>query len=112
MQKFASKSKVSKNQFQSLLGSLLYIAKCVTPARFFLNRMLQLLRDHTSKSDILLSSEFYRDLNWFNTFLVQYNGVTFFDYRKPDYIVYLDACLTGFGAAFANKIYALPIPLG
>ena len=26
--------------------------------------------------------------------------------------MYLDACLTGFGAAFANKVYALTIPLG
>ena len=74
--------------------------------------MLQLQRDNTSRSLILLSHEFYRDLNWFNTFLVQYNGVTFFDYKKPDHTVYLDACLTGFGAAFANKIYTLPIPLG
>ena len=110
--KFASKSKVTKNQFQSLLGSLLYITKCVKPARFFLNRMLQLLRDHTSKSIILLNRAFHRDLNWFNTFLLQFNGITFFDYKEPDHIVYLDACLTGFGAAFANKVYALPIPLG
>ena len=29
---------------QSLLGSLLYITKCVMPARFFLTRMLALLR--------------------------------------------------------------------
>ena len=30
----------SKNQLQSLLGSLLYISKCVKYSRFFLNRML------------------------------------------------------------------------
>ena len=110
--KFAGKVKVTKNQLQSLLGSLLYITKCVKPARFFLNRMLQLLRDHTSKSIIPLNRAFHRDLNWFNTFLLQFNGVTFFDYKEPDHIVYLDACLTDFGAAFANKVYALPIPLG
>ena len=110
--KFASKVKVTKNQLQSLLGSPLYITKCVKPARFFLNRMLQLLRQHTSKSTIFLNSAFHRDLNWFNTFLLQFNGVTFFDYKQPDHTVYLDACLTGFGAAFANNIYALSIPLG
>ena len=33
----------SKRDLQSLLGSLLYITKCVKPARSFLNRMLQLL---------------------------------------------------------------------
>ena len=65
---FVFKSKVTKNQFQSLLGSLLYITKCVQPARFFLNRMLQLLRDNTTKSVITLDEKFYKDLNWFNTF--------------------------------------------
>ena len=74
--------------------------------------MLQLLRDHTCRSVIILTNDFYRDLNWFNTFLVQFNGTTFFDYKKPDHTIYLDACLTGCGAAFANMIYALPIPLG
>ena len=74
--------------------------------------MLQLLRDHTSKSIILLNRAFHRDPNWFNTFLLQFNGVIFFDYKEPDHIVYLDACLTSFGAAFGNKVYALPIPLG
>ena len=109
--KFASKVKVTKNQLQSLLGSLLYITKCIKPARFFLNRMLQLLREHTSKSTIFLNHAFHRDLNWFNIFLLQFNGVTFFDYKEPDHTVYLDACLTGFGAAFTNKVYALTIPL-
>ena len=35
----------SKRQPQSLLGSLLYICKCVKPAGVFLNHMLTLLRD-------------------------------------------------------------------
>ena len=109
---FASRKKATKNQFQSLLGSLLYITKCVKPARFFLNRMLQLLRDHTHRSVITLTHDFCRDLNWFNTLLVQFNGTTFFDHKKPDHTIYLDACLTGCGAAFANQIYALHIPLG
>ena len=36
-----TKTYCSKNQLQSLLGSLLYITKCVKPARIFLNRILQ-----------------------------------------------------------------------
>ena len=109
--KFASKSKVTKNQFQSLLGSLLYVTKCIKPACFFLNRMLQLLRDNTYKSHIHLNQFFQRDLNWFNTFLHQYNGITFYDHQKPHHTIYLDACLTGFGGCFANMVYVLPIPL-
>ena len=108
---FASKSKVTKNQLQSLLGSLLYITKCIKLARLFLNRMLQLLRDNTSESHINLNQSFHRDLNWFNTFLWQYNGITFYDHQKPHHTVYLDACLTGFGVCFASMVYVLPIPL-
>ena len=36
----------SKKQVQSLLGSLLYITKCVRHSRLFLNRLLQNLRDY------------------------------------------------------------------
>ena len=32
---WSSKKFCTKTQFQSLLGSLLYITKCVRPARFF-----------------------------------------------------------------------------
>ena len=39
----------TKNELQSLLGLLLYITKCVKMTRFFLNRMLQLLRDNSHK---------------------------------------------------------------
>ena len=39
---WSDKRMVNKSDLQSLLGLLLYITKCVKPARFFLNRMLQL----------------------------------------------------------------------
>ena len=38
-QRWSDKRNCTKNQLQSLLGSLLYITKCVHPARYFLNRM-------------------------------------------------------------------------
>ena len=65
---YVSNKKVTKNQFQSLLGSILYITKYVKQVRFFLNRMLQLLRDSIDRNSISLDGNFYRDLNWFNTF--------------------------------------------
>ena len=39
---WSDKRVVNQNELQPLLGLLLYIAKCVKPARYFLNRMLQL----------------------------------------------------------------------
>ena len=106
------KSKVTctKNQLQSLLGSLLYISKCVKPARFFLNRMLQFLRDNNSKKMFKLHDDFYKDLNWFLVFLQSYNGVTFYDNKPPAQQVFLDASLTGLGGTFAGMVYALSLP--
>ena len=104
------KKVVTKQQYQSLLGSLLYITKCIKPARIFLNRMLQVLRAHHNSHRFTLQSEFFQDLCWFNTFLDQYNGVTYFDNRTPQYVVHLDASLSGMGATFANMVYTLPIP--
>ena len=44
----------TKQELQSLLGTLLYITKCVKPARYFLNRMLQPLRDSYNQENIFL----------------------------------------------------------
>ena len=95
------KTNCTKKQLQSLLGSLLHITKCIKPARFFLNRMLQVLRESHDVPYITLSPQFYLDLNWFNIFLKQYNGVTFFDSKPVDFQVYLDASLLGLGVYLA-----------
>ena len=100
----------SKRQSQSLLGSLLFISKCVKPARVFLNRMLQFLRLMGTQKIVTLSAEFFRDLNWFCTFLKQFNGVVYYDPRPIQAELHLDACLTGMGGIFENQCYALPIP--
>ena len=42
-EQWSDKRDCTKNQLQSLLGLLLYVSKCVKPARYFLNRMLQFL---------------------------------------------------------------------
>ena len=110
-QEYVSKHKVTKRQYQSLLGSLLYITKCVKPARFFLNRMLMLLRKNVHTNFIKLDTEFHRDLKWFNTFLSQYNGITFYDNAPTQATVFLDASLQGLGGVFEDMVYTLPLPL-
>ena len=102
----------TKNQLQSLLALLLYVSKCVKPARYFLNRMLQLLRDNFDKNRIKVTPEFTKDLTWFQTFLISYNGVTFYDIRPLQPQIHLDACLTGLGGVFNNMVYSIPVPKG
>ena len=94
---WVSKTYCSKRQLQSLLGTLLYISKCVKPARFFLNRMLALLRHNHYVGKILLNQPFFQDLSWFNTFLCNFNGTTYYDKKFPNAQVHLDACLSGLG---------------
>ena len=54
-----SKKTATKTEYQSLLGSLLYITKCVRPARQFLNRMLDLFRQNYDSKRIFLTPEFF-----------------------------------------------------
>ena len=103
------KKSCTRTQLQTLLGSLLYITKCVAPARSFLNRMLQVLRYNSQVSPVRLTPAFHQDLNWFLTFLHQYNGVTYFHHKKVDFEVHLDASFSGFGAKFGPIVYALPL---
>ena len=91
----------SKNQLQSLLGSLLYVSKCVKYSRFFLNRLLQ--RNNHNKRSITLDEDFHRDISWFNSFLSIFNGTSFFQKKKIDSTIHLDACLTGMGAVYHCK---------
>ena len=100
-QDWAVKRIVTKNELQSLLGLLLYISNCVKPARYFLNRMLQLLRGNFDHNSIFLTQEFFKDLLWFNTFLQSYNGVSMYDIRP------LNTC-----GCYKNFVYSIPLPRG
>ena len=52
---------VTKNQFQSLLGSLMYVHKCVRPTRIFTNRLLQSLREAKDKK-VIITSDIKKDI--------------------------------------------------
>ena len=109
---WSGKNKCTKRQLQSLLGLLLYISKCVRPARCFLNRMLEILRNAGDSNNIQLNDAFHRDLYWFHNFLQDYNGVSMYGHKIPDYTVELDACLTGLGGCCKTMVYHISIPLG
>ena len=91
---------------------LLYVHKCVKPARIFLNRMLDLLRSSHGSQKIKLIPDFKRDLRWFAKFLPAYIGISLYDHRQVDVTLELDACLTGFGGRSGNFVYHLPIQRG
>ena len=104
-----NKAYCTKQELQSLLGSLLYVSKCVRVSRTFLNRMLDLFRSAGKQRKITLTNPFLQDLSWFQSFLPQFNGVTFFDHPKIHGEIFLDASLVGLGAIFQNEVYAIPL---
>ena len=57
---------------------MLYMAKCIKYVGVSLNRMLNLLKLNCNVKKIVINDDFKRDLNWFNTFLFVFNGVSFF----------------------------------
>ena len=103
---------LSKKRYQSLLGKLIYLHKCVVPARIFVNRILELFRNNFNKKKIHLTKDFFSDIAWFQAFLPHFNGATTFN--KPQVgggiPLYLDASLTGIGAIWADQVYSAPVP--
>ena len=57
---------------------MLYVAKCIKYVRVSLNRMLNLLKLNCNVKKIVINDDLKRDLNWFNTFLFVFNGVSFY----------------------------------
>ena len=107
--KWVNKKVVSRKQFQSLLGKLLYICKCVRYARIFMGRMLATFRNGHKSALIYLDSEFFKDLNWFNMFLNTFNGCVFIN-KQEHFTLYVDASFMGIGGIFNNNVYAYHIP--
>ena len=110
---WGSKNKATKKQLQSLVGSLIYIHKCVKPARLFVNRILAVLKLAPAKGYINLTQDFGKDIAWFNAFLLQFNGRIFFskELQKPINNVFLDASLVGLGGVWNNKVYQCLVPI-
>jgi hypothetical protein len=60
-----SKSKITKNQLQALLGSLMFLHKAIKPARLFVNCILALLRDMGLAASAAIDEGTRQDLRWF-----------------------------------------------
>ena len=108
-----NKASISKQQLQSIIGSLMFVAKCVKPTRYFVNRLLNALREAMNKN-IKVSEDMKRDLKWFMTFLPRFNGTA--TYKHPiieqSQTLAIDACLTGVGGSGKTKCTQLLFPIG
>ena len=103
--------KITKCNLQSLIGSLMYVHKCVKPTRFFTNRLLNGLRQAKS-SFIPVTENIKRDVRWFINFIPQFNGTA--TYRNSPvtkmYSIEIDASLQAVGGVWNNNVYSAEIP--
>ena len=91
--------RINRHTIQSLVGKLLYVHKCVHPARMFENRILYLFRKNSHKKYIQLDENFKKDLLLFIKFLPSYNGIIFFQKEslEENKTLCIDASLTRMG---------------
>jgi hypothetical protein len=102
------KHKATKQQLQSLIGKLQFVAKCVRAGRIFISRLLLILPSlKRSHHRFYVNSQFKKDLIWWRTFLNHFNGVTIIPdmvWSAPDALLSTDACLSSLGG-WSGKHY-------
>jgi hypothetical protein len=111
---YVSKSKISKQKLQALIGSLMLLHKAFKPAQLFINRILALLREMGDANVVAIDEGFHRDLQWFIACAQVVNGsVTIFKCVQPRLDIFVDASLSGLGGvlnAFAYRRALVDIP--
>lgn len=99
---------LSQKQLQSLLGKLLNVAKCVLPARLFVARLLDSLRNMKGLH-VRVDIEMKKDLDWFIEFMHSWNGTSIIPSNNYDREITVDACGSGVGGSDGINAYALQV---
>ena len=84
----------------------MFVHKVVHAARYFVNRLLDTLRNMT-KQKTPMSNPIRQDINWFLTFVKDFNGTATYMHTNlySMDVIELDACLTGLGGRFNQCVY-------
>ena len=90
---------------------IIFAQVCVVQDRMFVNKILALFRCSYNSRTILPDTEFFKDIDWFLTFLPVFNGHMFYDKKTRLEVneIFIEACLMGAGSIWQNRVYALPI---
>ena len=101
LQVWLKKSRCTKVELQSLLGTLCFIMKCVRQSRVFLNRLLTVLRSFSPSTKWMeLTEDFCKDVRWWVHFMPKFNGVSLIPpdtWTAPDEVFTTDSTLSGCG---------------
>ena len=109
LDKWSSLEHCMKLELQSLIRKLQVICSVCRPGRIFLRRMIDLLPKATCTHPshrIRLTVAFRKDIHWWQTFLISWNGRSFFHadawMSNSSLDLFTDASQAAFGAYFAG----------
>ena len=97
---FQHRKRASKQQLQSLAGSLNWATFCIRGGKFFLRRILDAQKNLKHKHHkAKLTKAFHADLQWWISFLIVFNGTVYLNDMSTQH-VYVDACNKAAGAFY------------
>jgi len=104
-QTWLKKPTTAKHPLQQLVGKLSYLASCITPARKFMRRILDTLRQSNYSRTVDVDREMLKDVAWFQNCASHSNGIQLIPSpNRSTWVIECDSCLTG-GGAFSHTRY-------
>ncbi|XP_070173464.1 uncharacterized protein [Littorina saxatilis] len=103
LRQFQHKQRASKQQLQSLAGSLNWASFVIRGGRFFLRRILDAIKPlQQQKHKTRLTRDFHQDLQWWLSFLHVFNGTVYYVYysQQQKQHEHVDACNVAVGAFY------------
>ena len=107
------KTSARRQEVESLVGKLQWMAKCVRAGRIFLSRLIQWIRGMNRKASYTIPLEARKDITWWARFIQQYNGVSILWLVKEpgtDAVIQTDACPRGYGGIFGQQYFRGKFP--
>ena len=106
-----TKTTATRKEIQRLAGRLYHIAKCIEPARRFMNRIFAALRDTPFGGQHPISDGLKSDVKWFLAFAQKTNGLILLrtEPRQP-WVIECDSSLRGGGAYSETHYYSAEYP--
>ena len=113
LQVWLYKDKACRNEVESLIGKLQFLAKCIRAGRIFLSRLISCIRGMQRDKDYHIPLEARKDISWWAKCAGQYNGISLmWLHSEPhtDSVMATDACLTGYGGTKGTQYFRAKFP--
>ena len=107
------KQSYTKKQLQSLIGKLSFVTNCVRAGRIFISRLISQLSNFSDNGRAQIGDEILQDLQWWERFLPEYNGISILwlqDALPIDHYIASDASLIGGGAVHNKEFFHFRFP--